>query len=102
MRTVSLLQKKLNPSKEVSLSRNTFKEVTLPREVLDVDLPKHLEEDVDNPDSYEQGDLGQGGLGDTLCTSTIWPEIKLYHQLGQNLVIDILDRYRSVIEVNSQ
>merc|ERR1719237_231687 len=47
LRTVSFLQKKLEPSKKVS--RNTFKEVV-----------EHLEEDVDDPESCEQDDLGSG------------------------------------------
>ena len=101
LRTVSFLHKKLKPSKKVS--RNTFKEVALSLEVLE-----HLEDDVDNPESYEQDDLGSGGLdeqGDSYEPSTIvklYQNTKLYHSLGQDFVNDTLDRYRSVIKANSQ
>ena len=94
LRTVSFLQKKLEPSKKVS--RNTFKEVD-----------EHLEEDVDDPESCEQDDLGLGDLDEqddsferTLVN--LFQNTKGYHSLGPDFVDVTLDRYRSVIKFNSQ
>ena len=95
LRTVSFLQKKLEPSKKVS--RNTFKEVV-----------EHLEEDVDDPESCEQDDLGSGDFDeqdDSYEPSTIvklFQNTEGYHSLGPDFVDVTLDRYRSVIKFNSQ